>query len=267
MTNIPLSGIFRVTCPFKKRGKLWSAGWHTGIDLVVDEEDDDTIYASCDGEIVDISYDNAYGHHTVIRADDGYYHWYCHLRHTYQNVGDRVDRNTVIGLMGDSGNATGKHLHYEIREPDNVYAHVIDPANYMGILNVVGYFYAQNYPVYRAHVQDIGWQDFVSPFKEAGTTGQSLRIEAIQIMSDDIEYRVHLQDKGWTDWQKGGTTAGTTGESRRLEAIEFRSARPMLAQGHVQDEDWQNVQSGFQIMIGTTGQSKRLECFRFGFVT
>ena len=46
-TNIPLTGEFRVTCEYKRKGN-WSAGWHTGIDLVGDEK----IYSSCDGEVV-----------------------------------------------------------------------------------------------------------------------------------------------------------------------------------------------------------------------
>ena len=35
--------------------------------------------------------------------------------------------------------------------------------------------------VYRAHVQNIGWQDWVSNGEKAGTSGQSLRVESVQI--------------------------------------------------------------------------------------
>ena len=118
---------------------------------------------------------------------------------------------------------------------------------------------------YRSHVQDYGWQDYVNEGEVSGTTGESKRIEAIQIDSDEIQYRVHLQDIGWTDWYSSNQVAGTTGESRRLEAIEFISSRNMIAQGHVQYEGWQPEQQGTNIMIGTTGKSLRLEAFKLRF--
>ncbi|MFD1901912.1 hypothetical protein GQR36_21280 [Enterococcus termitis] len=41
---------------------------------------------------------------------------------------------------------------------------------------------AEKYNVeYRAHVKDIGWQKYVSNGTIAGTTGKSLRMEAVQI--------------------------------------------------------------------------------------
>lgn len=62
----------------------------------------------------------------------------------------------------------------------------------------------------------------------SGTTGQSKRLEAIQIkltgdMSNkyDVYYRVHAQTYGWLDWAKNGTSAGTEGLAKRLEAIQI----------------------------------------------
>ena len=96
MTNIPLSGEFRVTCEFKRQGN-WSAGWHTGIDLVSNNK---TIYATCDGKVTRTGYDNSYGNFVVVRNDlDGYYHWYCHLSKINVSKNKRVNRNTVIGIM------------------------------------------------------------------------------------------------------------------------------------------------------------------------
>jgi len=63
--------------------------------------------------------------------------------------------------------------------------------------------------------------------KMTGTSGKSLRIEAIEIKlqnMDDytVEYQVHIQDKGWSSWYIDGETAGTVGQSRRIEAIRIR---------------------------------------------
>ena len=83
--------------------------------------------------------------------------------------------------------------------------------------------------VYRAHVQNIGWQKWVLNGKVAGTTGKSLSIEAVEIKLTgdlakhyDVVYRAHVQSKGWLDWVKSGECAGTTGEALHLEAIEVK---------------------------------------------
>ena len=59
-------------------------------------------------------YDN--GQYITIRHDNGYYAIYAHLCNgcRYKNVGDRVQRGEVIGGMGQTGFATGVHLHLGI---------------------------------------------------------------------------------------------------------------------------------------------------------
>lgn len=141
-TNIPLTGVFRVTCAYKTKGS-WSAGWHTGIDLV----GEDIIYGTCDGTVVRIGDDKSYGTFIVIKAHDGKFHWFCHLRKVTCSVGQQVSRTTKIGIMGNTGNSTGKHLHFEIRNASNVYADTSSPATYMGIPNMVGEYHSANFQV------------------------------------------------------------------------------------------------------------------------
>ena len=143
-TNIPLTGNFQVTCEFKRKGK-WLAGWHTGIDLV---SNNDTIYATCDGTVHKIGVDKSYGNYIVVRNDvDGKYHWFCHLSKVTCQVGQKVSRTSKIGVMGSTGNSTGKHLHFEIRNASNKYADNSNPAEYMGIPNVVGSYNSANYQI------------------------------------------------------------------------------------------------------------------------
>lgn len=142
-TNIPLTGNFKVTCEYKRKGN-WAAGWHTGIDLVGDEK----IYSSCDGEVVRTGYDKSYGNYIVVKNDtDGKYHWFCHLAKISTGAGKKVCRTTIIGIMGSTGNSTGKHLHFEIRNASNKYADNSDPASYMGIPNKVGTYNSANYQI------------------------------------------------------------------------------------------------------------------------
>lgn len=82
---------------------------------------------------------------------------------------------------------------------------------------------------YRSYVQNKAWQGYVTNGTQSGTTGSSLRMEAIQIgltgdeYSGGIEYRTHIQNKGWeTSWKSNYATSGTTGQALRLEAIQIR---------------------------------------------
>lgn len=141
-TNIPLTGEFRVTCEYKRKGN-WACGWHTGIDLVGDE----TIYGTCDGTVTKIGYDNSYGNYITVQASDGKFHWFCHLSKVTCSVGQKISRTTKIGVMGSTGNSTGKHLHFEIRNSSNKYADNSNPADYMGIPNSVGSYNSSNYQI------------------------------------------------------------------------------------------------------------------------
>ncbi|HLO89410.1 MAG TPA: Ig domain-containing protein [Nostocaceae cyanobacterium] len=127
---------------------------------------------------------------------------------------------------------------------------------------------------YEAHVQNIGWQGWVKNGEIAGTTGQSLRLEAIKIKLEGFElkdinvlYRVHIQNIGWQEWVKNGEIAGTTGQSLRLEAIEIKlegsdtDGFGIIYQAHVQNIGWQEWVKNGEI-AGTTGQSLRLEAMK-----
>lgn len=142
-TNIPLTGEFRVTCEFKRKGN-WQAGWHTGIDLVNTNHE---IYSSCNGVVFRVSYSKSYGNFIVIKSDDGFFHWFCHLSQILTIQGRRVTRTTKIAKMGNTGNSTGTHLHFEIRNASNRYSDVINPADYMKIPNAIGTYNTENYKI------------------------------------------------------------------------------------------------------------------------
>lgn len=142
-TNIPLTGNFKVTCEYKRKGN-WACGWHTGIDLVCD---DDTIYGTCDGTVTKVGWDKSYGNYVTVKASDGKYHWYCHLSKVTCKEGQKISRTTKIGVMGSTGNSTGKHLHFEIRNSSNEYADNSNPADYMGISNKVGSYNSEDYQI------------------------------------------------------------------------------------------------------------------------
>jgi|GEM_PF-2510084 len=121
---------------------------------------------------------------------------------------------------------------------------------------------------YDAHVQNIGWMDSVANGMVAGTSGRSLRVEAMHIslsgVSGGITYRTHVQNIGWQGWKSNGAMTGTSGQSLRLEAIEIKltgdaaNKYDVWYRSHIQNIGWQGwVKNG--ALSGTSGQSLRME--------
>lgn len=76
-----------------------------------------------------------------------------------------------------------------------------------------------------------------------------------------IKYRSHLQEIGWQDWKTDGELSGTTGESRRLEAIQIDFSKEVYAKAHIEKDGWVDYgKITKDTIIGTEHQSKRLEC-------
>ena len=123
---------------------------------------------------------------------------------------------------------------------------------------------------YNTHVQTYGWQNFVYDGAMSGTSGQSKRLEGIQInlvdkpYSGDIVYRTHVQTYGWQTWKKNGQMSGTSGESKRLEGIQIYLTGEMAKhydvyyRVHAQTYGWLDYAKN-GVMAGTSGLSKRLE--------
>ncbi len=91
------------------------------------------VYAPANGVVVFAGYKKGYG--KVIVVDHGYElsTLYGHLSDIMVSRWQKVERRQVIGAIGNTGNSSGPHLHYEVRI-SNV---PVDPANY--ILNQTGF--------------------------------------------------------------------------------------------------------------------------------
>lgn len=79
---------------------------------------------------------------------------------------------------------------------------------------------------YSAHIQNIGWQPYVDEGNIAGTTGQSIRMEALKInvesnLGGSVQYRAHVKNIGWQNTVGNDETSGTVGQSLQMEAIEI----------------------------------------------
>lgn len=122
---------------------------------------------------------------------------------------------------------------------------------------------------YQTHVQNIGWQGEKADGEMSGTTGQSLRLEAIKIqLSSSIDggivYKTHVQDYGWQNFVANGQASGTSGQAKRLEAIQMRLTGNAMNQYdlyyrvHAQNFGWLGWAKNGE-SAGTAGYSYRLE--------
>jgi hypothetical protein len=121
---------------------------------------------------------------------------------------------------------------------------------------------------YRAYVQSRGWMPAVQNGTTAGTTGQALRLEGLQVWSPraglSVCYAAYVQNTGWQGEVCDGKLAGTTGQSLRMEAVKIRlAARPAGTNGiryntYLEGIGWQGWRSD-NAVAGTTGQSRRIE--------
>lgn len=122
---------------------------------------------------------------------------------------------------------------------------------------------------YQTHVQNIGWQGEKADGDMSGTTGQSLRLEAIKIqLSSSIDggivYKTHVQDYGWQNFVANGQASGTSGQAKRLEAIQMKltgnakNQYDLYYRVHAQNFGWLGWAKNGE-SAGTAGYSYRLE--------
>ena len=134
----------RITSPYGYRIDPFGSGqkvWHSGLDLV---GEDKNITAVSDGvvavsTILDKRYDKTrtweWGNYIRIDTYEGNREYYCHLNARYVQPGQKVKAGDIIGLEGSTGNVTGRHVHFEVRNQKN---ETLNAATYLDIANKVG---------------------------------------------------------------------------------------------------------------------------------
>jgi len=97
---------------------------HAGVDIK--GEKGAPVVAATDGRVTKAEYQKELGNYIEISDGAGIVTRYAHLDEMNVEVGDEVKRNVVIGKVGQTGLATGPHLHFEIR----INGTMIDPMMY-----------------------------------------------------------------------------------------------------------------------------------------
>ena len=106
---LPLAGT--VTSRYGPRdGNEIVSSNHGGIDIGVNEG---TVFvAAMSGTVIEASGEGSFGNHIYIQEGD-VITIYAHCKTLYVKKGDVITQGQKIGEVGQTGNATGPHLHFE----------------------------------------------------------------------------------------------------------------------------------------------------------
>jgi secretion/DNA translocation related TadE-like protein len=109
---LPIGGAYRITARFADTGPQWTSGQHSGLDFAA--EPGVPVLAAAGGRVTAAGPAGRYGNLVVI-DHGGVVTYYAHLSAVTVVAGDIVEAGSHVGAVGSTGNATGAHLHFEVR--------------------------------------------------------------------------------------------------------------------------------------------------------
>lgn len=207
---------------------------HSGVDLVAvinRKNTSDFITAHSDGTVIAIATGHknqpgatgmaSYGNYVQIQHSNGYTTFYAHLSSVLVKKGQKVSKGQRIGYMGNSGNAYGAHLHWEVRK-NTTYASRVNPEPYLDSNLPQKINKTVSYRVYcNGH-----WFDTAKDGQRAGNGRDA--ISGIQMTTGTgcgkTKYKVHIKGGLWlpevTYWGKDGDDNGYAGiKGRPIDAF------------------------------------------------
>ncbi|MGG7178603.1 murein hydrolase activator EnvC family protein [Clostridium paraputrificum] len=123
----PVPGYNDISSPFGYRVHPISGlvKLHTGIDIPAPAGTE--VIAANSGKVIISRYNESYGNMIVIDHGSGIVTLYAHNTQRLVKVGDVVTKGQVISLVGTTGNSTGNHCHFEVKEDGRT----VNPMGYL----------------------------------------------------------------------------------------------------------------------------------------
>ncbi len=116
---IPVKGDFAISQRFSEK--------HPALDFAAAIGSE--VIAVASGEVLSVYYDENYGNVILIDHFNEYATLYAHLAATFFESKDTVEKGETIALVGNTGNSSAPHLHYEIMK-DGIN---VDPEEYIDV--------------------------------------------------------------------------------------------------------------------------------------
>ncbi len=119
--------VVRITSGFglRKNPVTGTLKVHEGLDLAAPLGT--PVYACREGIVSSTGYNEVYGNYIIISHEGGWTSLYGHLASITINLNSPVHSSTVIGTVGMTGQTTGPHLHFELRQDGKAR----DPASFL----------------------------------------------------------------------------------------------------------------------------------------
>lgn len=111
-------------------GSRWGTQ-HSGLDIAAPIGT--PIYAAADGTVSDAGPAAGFGLWVKVRHDDGTETVYGHVNDFSVHPGQRVSAGEQIATVGNRGQSTGPHLHFEVHDPSGI---KVDPAQWLATRGV-----------------------------------------------------------------------------------------------------------------------------------
>lgn len=127
---MPLAGKMTITSSYGTRVHpiFGTRKMHSGIDLKAYYEN---VYAVMDGIVTAVGWDlRGGGNYIKIRHFNRFETAYLHLSEIYYRTGEFVKAGFILGRSGNTGNSTGPHLHFSVKE----FGQSINPAHFLNDL-------------------------------------------------------------------------------------------------------------------------------------
>ena len=128
---MPLNREISITSPYGTRMHpiFGASKFHNGIDLAANYEN---VYSVLDGIVTETGWDNnGGGNYIKVNHFNRFETAYLHLSEIYYRVGEFVKAGFIIAKSGNSGNSTGPHLHFSVKE----FGQSINPTYFLKTLN------------------------------------------------------------------------------------------------------------------------------------
>ena len=109
----PLPGHTYISCHFGEVDAFGNAG-HRGTDIPAPERT--PILAAHSGTVLVSGWNDSYGNQVLLDNGAGLSTRYAHMTQTAVTAGEAVTAGQVIGYVGNTGDSTGNHLHFEVMQ-------------------------------------------------------------------------------------------------------------------------------------------------------
>jgi len=109
----PLPGHTYISCNFGEEDAYGNSG-HRGTDIPAPEGT--PILAAHGGTVIISGWNNSYGNQVLLDNGAGLSTRYAHMTAAAVSAGETVTAGQVIGYVGNTGDSTGFHLHFEVMQ-------------------------------------------------------------------------------------------------------------------------------------------------------